>query len=125
MTTIYNTSDTKQLRRSLRKDIPMCERILWSKLRNRQVNDLKFRRQYSIGRYVVDFYCAEIKLAIELDGSSHDTDTSADYDLERQSWIESIGIRVIRFTNRDAVLNMNDILEQIAIIDRPEARCRI
>ncbi len=72
MTEVFNRHNLKsQSRQSLRKALRAAELILWSKLKNRQVSSRKFRRQFSIGPYVVDFYCPALKLAIEIDGDSH------------------------------------------------------
>ena len=71
MTQIFNRQSEKETRQALRISLPTAELILWSKLKNRQICGRRFRRQFSIGRYVVDFYCPELKLAIEVDGYSH------------------------------------------------------
>ena len=71
MANIFNRTSEKGKRKQLRKTMPEAEVILWSRLKNKQLAETKFRRQYSVGKYVVDFYCAEKKLAIELDGESH------------------------------------------------------
>jgi very-short-patch-repair endonuclease len=94
--------------------MPPSEILLWSKLRGRQLQGMKFRRQYSVGPYCVDFYCPEIRLAIELDGDSHFTDAAKGYDRERQRWIESFGIRFLRFTNTDLYENLDGVLHVIA-----------
>jgi very-short-patch-repair endonuclease len=73
----------------------------------------KFRRQYSVNQYVVDFYCPELKLAIEIDGDSHFNDISEKYDKERQKSIESFGIRFLRFTNIDIYDNIDGVLQTI------------
>ena len=92
--------------------MPKAEIILWSKLRRKQLQDERFRRQYSIGSYVVDFYCPSLKLAIEVDGDSH-TDASMYHDQERQEFIESYGIRFLRFTNDDVCENLEWVLDEI------------
>lgn len=79
-----------------------AENALWQELRNRQVNNLKFRRQLPIGSYIVDFYCAEKKLVVEIDGDAHLGHEKQD--LERTQWLESQELRVLRFTN-DEVLD--------------------
>ena len=115
MSYVYNRTAQKDIRRKLRKDEPATERRLWSKLRNRQQLGFKFRRQYSIGNYVVDFCCPEAKLAVEIDGDSHyQGSTAIDYDGERQKFIEGFGFRVIRFTNKDIMDNILGVLEIIA-----------
>src|SRR5205823_13419801 len=90
-----------------------AEVILWSKLRGKQLNGLKFRRQYSVGPYVVDFYCAEIKLAIELDGDTHFGEGAEKRDAERERYIQGAGIRVIRFTNYQINRELECVLDAI------------
>ena len=74
----------------------LTERILWCRLKGRQMDGWKFRRQHPIGNYVVDFYCPAARLVIELQGSSHDHEKQFDYDDRRQAWLESKGYRVLR-----------------------------
>jgi len=93
--------------------MPPAEVILWSKLRGKNVKGYKFRRQYSVGTYIVDFYCAELKLAIEIDGESHFIEGSEDRDRRRQEFIESTCIRFLRFTNTDVYERLDGVLEAI------------
>ena len=81
--------------------MPPAEVILWSKLRNKGVKGYKFRRQYGIEKFVIDFYCPQLKLALEVDGDSHFIEGSDSRDKERQLIIESFGITFLRFTNRE------------------------
>ena len=87
MTELYNKTSEKEKRRSLRNNMPPAEKIVWEKLRNRQIEGCKFRRQYSIDRFVIDFYAPELKLAIEIDGDSHFQDGAQVYDYELQSFL--------------------------------------
>jgi very-short-patch-repair endonuclease len=115
MSYIYNPTTQRELRRKLRKDQPSTERLLWSKLRNRQLFGFKFRRQYGIGSYVVDYCCPEAKVVIEIDGDSHFLDQNAkDKDKVRQNFIGGLGFNVIRFNNRDIIENISGVLESIA-----------
>lgn len=98
----------------LRNNMPKAEIILWSKIRNKQLLKLKFRRQYSIGPFVLDFYCPEIRLAIEIDGDSHFQEEEIEYDKERQRYIEDKRIKFLRFTNEDVYKNINEVLNDIA-----------
>ena len=68
---VHNKKSLKEIRRALRQSETLAESLLWEKLRNRQFQNLKFNRQHSIGKYIVDFYCAELRLIIELDGEVH------------------------------------------------------
>ena len=103
--------------------MPPAEVILWLKLRSKGLNGCKFRRQYSIGSYIVDFYCPQIKLVIEVDGDSHFVDGADSYDRNRQAIIESLGISFLRFANRDVYERLegviNTILERISKSDLP------
>ena len=89
-----------------------AERRLWSKLRNKQTGD-KFRRQEPIGDYIVDFVCIENGLIIELDGSQHCQDEAKGYDLSRDGYLESLGFRVLRFSNYDVLMNFDGVLSAI------------
>ncbi len=71
MTKAYNRTEEKTKRRMLRRSMPRPEAILWARLRDRQLGGQKFRRQYSVGNFVIDFFCPELKLAVEIDGESH------------------------------------------------------
>ncbi len=96
-----------------------AEIALWSKLKGKQLNGLKFRRQCSINNYIVDFYCPELKLAIEIDGDVHYYDSRVAYDKKRQSEIEALGIRVLRYTNIDVARNLDGVLNDIVIKTTP------
>jgi very-short-patch-repair endonuclease len=113
MTKVFNRTTEKARRRTLRKNLPNAEVILWSRLKSKQVLGVKFRRQYSVGTYIIDFYSPEIKLAIEVDGDSHFEKNAIEYDKERQSFIENYGIQFLRFTNIDIYKNLHGVLEEI------------
>jgi len=98
--------------RELRREQTPLERKLWSRLRGKQLNGLKFRRQHPLGRYIVDFCCVAHGLVLELDGDSHTE--QIEYDAERTVWLESQGFRVIRFTNRQVERQMDAVLAEIA-----------
>ncbi len=95
--------------RALRKNLTDTERLIWSKLRNRQFAKFKFRRQVPIGPYIVDFVCFEQKFVIELDGGQHAQQT--EYDASRTRWLEAEGYRVIRFWNH-VVFEDDDSVEE-------------
>lgn len=84
------------------------ERRLWGCLRKRRLAGLHFRRQHPIGRYIVDFYCAEHRLVIEVDGETHHH--RVEYDEVRTEWLESQGCRVLRFTNEEVRHNLEGLL---------------
>jgi very-short-patch-repair endonuclease len=113
MTKIYNKTCEKNKRKMLRSNMPKAEIVLWSKLKNKAVDGYKFRRQYSVGKFVIDFYCARSKLAIEVDGDSHFSEVSEVFDKERQDFIESFGILFLRFTNKEIYGNLDQVLAKI------------
>ena len=113
MNQIFNRRAQKEMRQALRQSLPPAELILWSKLRSRQICDQKFRRQFSVGLYVVDFYCPDLKLAIEVDGDSHFQAGEQRRDRKRQAYIESIGIRFLRSRNNEVRENLRGVLEAI------------
>ena len=90
-----------------------AEVVLWKNLKTKKLKGYKFRRQHSFGRYVVDFYCPEIKLAIEVDGGYHKSSNMKEYDPERQNFIESFGVKFLRFSNEDIFQNLPMVLSQI------------
>ena len=90
-----------------------AEILVWSKLRAKQMCGHKFRRQYSVGVYSLDFYCPSLKLAIEIDGDTHFQAGARKYELTRQEFIERFGIRFLRFTNLQVCENLEGVLESI------------
>jgi very-short-patch-repair endonuclease len=114
MTKLYNLTSQKTIRRQLRKDEPSTERLLWSKIRNRQLKGFKFRRQYGIGNFIVDFYCPEARLVLEIDGDSHYDEKTRKYDMARQKYLENCKIKIIRFTNKNVMENLEGVLETTA-----------
>src|SRR5690606_27676046 len=93
---IHSLPHLKAYRAALRKSLTPAEAILWNALKNKQLNGKKFRRQHSIENYIVDFYCAEEKLIIELDGEIHFNTISAMKDDERDKRLFELGFRVLR-----------------------------
>jgi very-short-patch-repair endonuclease len=96
---INNLPEMKPFRRKLRKQMTASEVALWLMIKNKQLDGERFLRQYSIGHFVVDFYCPKHKLAVELDGEAHFTDESEAYDAKRTAYLNSVGVRVLRFEN--------------------------
>lgn len=96
---------------AIRSTNPHARRLLWSALRNRQLDNHKFRFQATIGPFVVDFLCAEKRLIVELDGSQH----GEDVDRERTAYLEKAGYLVIRFWNSDLIQNLDGVLEAIRL----------
>ena len=102
------------LKRRLRSDMTGPETRLWSRLRARQLQGLKFRRQHGIGPYIVDFYCPEQSLVIEIDGDSHADADQMLKDQLRDRYFQSLGLRVIRYFNDDMMKNLDGVLEDVA-----------
>ena len=99
--------------RKLRKHQTDAELLLWQHLRNRQLQGYKFRRQFPIGQYIVDFVCLSQKLIIELDGSQHMN--NAVYDIRRTQFLESYGYKVVRFWNNDVLANADSVLDALTL----------
>ena len=99
--------------RLLRKNQTDVERLLWKHLRNRQLENQKFRRQLPIEPYLVDFACIELKLIIELDGGQHAD--QIDYDEQRSLFLEQRGFKVLRFWNNEVIENLTGVLEAIRL----------
>ena len=102
------------LKRRLRSNMTGPETRLWSRLRARQLQGLKFRRQHGIGPYIVDFYCPEQSLVIEVDGDSHADADQVVKDRQREQYLQSLGLRIIRYINDDIVKNLDGVLEDLA-----------
>ena len=113
MNEFFNRESETRKRRQLRNSMPDAEVILWSRLQGRQLLGCKFRCQYSVGSFTIDFYSVEVKLGIELDGDSHFQPGAAEYDRKRQQFIESFGIRIVRVINTDVYENLDGVLEMI------------
>lgn len=113
MTILYNRQDKKELRAKLRKAMTKAEVILWTALKG-GVSGVKFRRQASIGPFIVDFYCPELKLVPEVDGPTHfETQEVEAYDSERSEFLESKGIIILRCTNMDVYDNLPGVVDAI------------
>jgi very-short-patch-repair endonuclease len=99
----------------LRKNTTLPEKILWKRLRDRDCFSIKFRRQHPIYKFIVDFYCHELKLVIEVDGEIHNYAENIEYDLSRQAFLEEQGLRVLRFTNHQIIFELSEVLSQIKL----------
>lgn len=95
--------------------MPEPEKKLWALLRNQKMG-VKFRRQHGIGHYIVDFYCVELKLVIEVDGDSHFSEEAKMYDTIRDDFISSLGITTIRVKNDEVMKNIEGIFEKIQLL---------
>ena len=103
-----------ELARQFRKNPTESEDVVWQMLRNRQIKNLKWRRQQVIDGFIADFYCAELNVVLEIDGSVHDTDEAKEYDAYRTSVFESKGIRTFRLRNEDCdKQHLTELIENI------------
>ena len=119
MTRVFNRTEEKAKRRKLRKDMTKAEKILWERLRRRQIKGKRFLRQFSVGKYVIDFYCQELKLVIEVDGEVHYSNEQMEYDRFRQTEIENFRIRFLRFDNNEIFTSIDTVI--MKIVDMIEA----
>jgi very-short-patch-repair endonuclease len=104
-----------QLARLNRQSMTEAETLLWRCLKGRKLMGHKFRRQHPFKRYIIDFYCPDSQLAIELDGEYHDDLKQKEYDEERTRELSDVGVQVIRFKNKDVVQNLPSVLQEISL----------
>jgi len=104
---------TRRRARQLRRQMDLPEVLLWNRLRRRQLGGLHFRRQHPLGRYILDFYCDAAKLAVEVDGYSHDVADRPARDQSRDRWLASQGVTTLRIPARDVLKSMDDVLATI------------
>jgi very-short-patch-repair endonuclease len=109
---IHSKLILKQRRAELRAKMTPQEIILWARLKNSNLG-YKFQRQHSIGNFIADFYCPKRKLIVELDGDQHNDEGRRAYDKERTNYLESVGIKVIRFWNNEINKTLPEVLEKI------------
>jgi very-short-patch-repair endonuclease len=111
MKSFWYEPSLKEKARYLRKNSTKTEIYLWSKLRKKQILGFDFDRQVPIDHFIVDFFCKELMLAIEIDGSSHDG--KLEYDIFREEKLNKLGISILRFTNDDILDNMKYVINEI------------
>lgn len=119
MQKLNNKPSLKEIRKQLRNNATPAEATLWKHLSNSKLAGKKFRRQHSIGNYIADFYCPSEKLVIELDGSVHNNIVAIQKDFERTEHLNDLGIRVIRFENKEVFQNIDLVLEKIKQVLEP------
>ena len=107
--------------RNLRREQTPAEKRLWLALRNRELAGLKFRRQHPYGQFILDLYCVEHQLAIEVDGGVHLSPEQAVHDSERSEFLAQRGVRVLRFTNEEVEKHLPDVLRKIIEAISPPA----
>ncbi len=111
---IHNKAALKSIRKELRNKATSAEATLWKYLKNSQMKGIKFRRQHSIGDYIVDFYCPSARLAIELDGAVHTYDTINERDRSKTVFLEKMNVQLLRFENKLVFTNLEAVLGEIA-----------
>lgn len=111
---VYNDPIFKERRRDLRKNQTEAGKLLWSFLRNKNLNGFMFFRQYSVGPYILDFFCPETRLEIELDGEHHAEEEIRNYDEESSRYLKSHDIITLRFWNDEIVQDVEGVLKTIA-----------
>ena len=115
MTIHFNKTSEKVNRKKLRVNSTEAENILWEYLRSKKLDELKFKRQYSIDHFVVDFYCPRLKLAIELDGKIHLKEEVKNHDENRDGYLSEFGIRILRIKNE---VVLNDVEKVLKLIEQ-------
>ncbi len=110
---IHNKIELKGKRKFLRNNSASAEAMLWLLLKGKQLEGRKFRRQHSVGNYVLDFYCPSEKLAVELDGEPHFTDEGIKHDEIRTKYIHGLKLRIVRFENCEVFENPDRVLQEI------------
>ena len=105
----FNNSKLKFARRKLRNEMTQAEVLLWDRIKNNQILGYKFRREYSVGPFILDFYCTKLRLAIELDGGQHADEKQEEYDKGRTNYLNDHNIQVIRYWNNDVIENMDSV----------------
>ncbi|HUX58726.1 MAG TPA: endonuclease domain-containing protein [Bacteroidales bacterium] len=112
---MFYGADSTTLRAAaiLRRNMTLSEFLLWKKLKDRKIFNTKFRRQHPVDIFIVDFYCHEYKLVIEIDGEIHNNKEVHEYDLNRSAELNKFGIRVIRFSNDQIIYKIDQVLTAI------------
>ena len=115
----YNKSSQVVQRRELRNGGTSAEATLWLSLKNKQIEGVRWRRQFGVGPYILDFYSPQLRLCIELDGAQHYTIEGGGNDLQRDDWLlKTHGIRTLRFENKDVFIHHEAVIEHIRVITR-------
>ena len=110
---IYYNHGLKNTARSLRKNMTEPERLLWSRIRRKQLRGFQFYRQKTVGNYIVDFYCPSARIIIEVDGGQHFEEQGRKKDKIRDAYLSKLGFEVLRFPNWEVMRNVDDIVEDI------------
>jgi len=109
----YNRKSENNKRKELRNNATPAEKKLWFFLKGSRMLGYKFRRQFSVDCFIMDFYCTELKLAIEVDGGVHDSPEAQEYDIEREKYIMNYGVQFLRITNEEIYYNIEKVNNKI------------
>ena len=115
MKRLHNLKIQKDRRRELRKNLTPAEAFLWRQLSGSKLDGRKFRRQHGIGPYIVDFYCPECRVIVELDGAGHQEFLGVERDERRTRFFMRKGMRVVRFENKEVFEDLDSVLELIRL----------
>lgn len=119
---LFNKSSTKNKRNNLKKDMTSEEELVWKNIRKDKLG-VRFRRQYGIGEYIVDFYCPKLRLVIEIDGGQHYSQKGLEYDRIREEYMEELGLKTLRFSNVEIRDDLESVIEEIKkVISQCEKR---
>lgn len=110
---LFYDTKLKKYSQELRKNMTEAEKLLWSKLRRKQLKDSQFYRQRIIGNYIVDFYCPKSKLIIEVDGGQHYGNIGNKKDRMRDNYLKGIGMQILRVSDREVFKNLEGIIEKV------------
>jgi very-short-patch-repair endonuclease len=112
---MYYGADSNTLRAAhiLRRSMTKAEAVLWKRLKNKNLFSTKFRRQHPVYIFIVDFYCHEHKLVIEVDGEIHNDEKTSEYDLARTAALNKFGLKVVRFTNNQILYSLDSVIKKI------------
>lgn len=113
MNYLFNDRELRDRRRELRKNMTEAETKLWGRVRMRRLKGYKFLRQYSVGPYILDFFCVAMQLGIEVDGRFHGNDDSIEYDKQRADFLASHGINLIRFWNDEVIYSTDFVIARV------------
>lgn len=115
----YTDPKVRKFRQRLRNSATPTEVRLWSYLRSRRLRGFKFRRQHSVGRFVLDFYCSQLRLGVEVDGGGHFTTRGQEYDAARDAWLQHFRIQVVRIPASEVNENIEGVVEYLGeVVDR-------
>jgi very-short-patch-repair endonuclease len=124
LTIHFNKFEERDKRRKLRNNPTPAEKKIWQFLRKKLMLGYKFRRQYGIDGFVIDFYCPRVKLGVEIDGDVHESDDVKIYDLERQKYLEQFGVSFLRFSNEEVLASLETVLGKIELKLRELDECK-